>query len=184
MLRRMAAAAGLLLALAVQPAWADPVAVPALATRVTDQTGTLTAEQSRMIETKLAWVERRTGAQIAVLIVPTTGTDSIEAYALRVFGSWGLGRKDINDGVLLLVAKTDRRMRIEVGTGLGAAIPDATAVRIIQDDMVPAFRAGDFARGITAAIASLVPLIARDGLPKPEKASQAAPMPPALADAA
>jgi uncharacterized protein len=184
MLRRMAAAAGLLLALAMQPARADPVAVPVLAARVTDQTGTLTAEQSRMIETKLAWVERRTGAQIAVLIVPTTGSDSIEAYALRVFNSWGLGRKDIDDGVLLLVAKGDRRMRIEVGTGLETAIPDATALRIIQDDMVPAFRAGDFFRGLAAAIAALVPLIEQDGLPKPEKASQAAPMLPALAEAA
>jgi uncharacterized protein len=180
---RLVAVAGLLLALAV-PARAEPVAVPPLATRVVDLTDTLTAEQSRMIETKLAAVERRTGAQIAVLIVPTTGPDSIEDYASRVVSTWGLGRKGIDDSVLLLVAKTDRRMRIAVGRGLTAAIPDATAARIIQDRMVPAFRQADFAGGITAAIAAIVPLIAKDGLPVPDKASQATPMSPALAEAA
>jgi uncharacterized protein len=180
---RLIAMASLMLALAA-PARADPVAVPALTTRVTDLTDTLTAEQRGMIETKLAWVERRTGAQIAVLIMPTTGPDSIEDYAARVVSTWGLGRKGIDDGVLLLVARTDRRMRIAVGRGLTAAIPDETAAAIIQDRMVPAFRAGDFAGGLGAAIAALVPLIVRDGLPVPNKASQATPMSSALAEAA
>lgn len=180
MLRRLAFATGLLLA---QPAAAQPVAVPPLTALVLDQTGTLTPDQSRMMQAKLDWIELGTGAQIAVVIIPTTGPESIDAYALRAFNTWGLGRRDINDGVLLLVAKDDRTVRIEVGLGLERAIPDATAAAIIQDRMVPAFRTGDFAGGLVAAISALLPLIRGAGLPAP-RADAGRIAVPALRDAA
>ncbi len=163
MWRVLALAIGLFLAL---PAMARPVAVPPLTTHILDLTGTLTPDQSRMFEAKLAWVQLRIGAQ-------TTGAESIDAYALRAFNTWKLGRRDINDGVLLLVAKSDRKVRIEVGFGLEQAIPDATAVAIVQDRMVPAFRAGDFAGGLAAAVSALIPLLRGAGLPAPRKGADA-----------
>lgn len=178
--RRLAFAIGLLLAL---PAAAQPVAVPPLTALVLDQTGTLTPDQSRMMAAKLDWIELSTGAQIAVVIIPTTGPESIDAYALRAFNSWGLGRRDINDGVLLLVATADRTVRIEVGLGLEKAIPDATAAAIIQDRMLPAFRSGDVAGGLVAAISALLPLIRSAGLPAP-RADAGRIAVPALRDAA
>jgi uncharacterized protein len=183
MRRILALAIGLFLALPA--AAAQPVAVPPLTAFVLDLTGTLTPDQGRMIETKLNWIERSTGAQIAVVIIPTTGPEGIDAYALRAFNTWKLGRRDIDDGVLLLVAKNDRTLRIEVGFGLERAIPDATAVAIIRDRMVPAFRAGDFAGGLAAGISALVPLIRGAGLPAPRKAADAGRIAvPALRDAA
>lgn len=170
MWRVLALAIGLFLAL---PAMARPVAVPPLTTHILDLTGTLTADQSRMFEAKLAWIELSIGAQVAIVIIPTTGAESIDAYALRAFNTWKLGRRDINDGLLLLVAKSDRTVRIEVGLGLEQAIPDATAVAIIQDRMVPAFRAGDFADGLAAAVSALIPLLRGAGLPAPRKGADA-----------
>src|SRR5471030_3278309 len=123
---------------------ATPLAVPALTARVTDQTGTLDAGQVQALESKLAAFETSKGSQIAVLIVPTTGDETIEQYSIRVTDQWKLGRKGVDDGVLLLVAKDDRKMRIEVGRGLEGVIPDAIANRIIDEDMSPKFHDGDF----------------------------------------
>lgn len=170
MWRVLALATGLFLAL---PAAAELVAVPPQTARVLDLTGTLTPDQSRMFEAKLDWIELRIGAQIAILIIPTTGPESVSAYALRAFNTWKLGRRDINDGVLLLVARNDRTLRIEVGLGLEQAIPDATAAAIIRDRMVPAFRAGDFAGGLAAAVSALIPLLRGAGLPAPRKGADA-----------
>src|SRR5690606_19215926 len=138
--------------------------VPALSGRVVDTTGTLDAAQGAALEAQLAAIEERHGSQVAVLVVPTTDPEPIEAYAIRVWRSadteasdayalgggeqWQPGRADVDDGVLLLVAMRDRRMRIEVGYGLEGAIPDAIAKRIIAEQMAPRFRAGDFAGGI------------------------------------
>lgn len=182
MLRFLALATGLFLAV---PAVARPVAVPPLTAHILDLTGTLTPDQIRMFEAKLAWIELSIGAQIAIVIIPTTGPESIDAYALRAFNTWKLGRRDINDGVLLLVARNDRTVRIEVGFGLEQAIPDATAVAIIQDRMVPAFRAGDFSGGLVAAVSALIPLIRGAGLPAPRKGADAGRIAvPALREAA
>ena len=166
-LPRLLAALALLLALAL-PAWAQqPVAVPQLSTQVTDLTGTLTPGQTQALTDKLAEVARRKGSQIAILIVPTTGADSIEQYTIRVFDQWKLGRKGVDDGVLLLVAKNDRTVRIEAGRGLEGAIPDIAAGRIVREQITPAFRQGDFAGGLGAGVDSLIRLINGEALPPP-----------------
>jgi uncharacterized protein len=166
-LRRLALL-GWLLILAVAPATAQqPVAVPQLSARVTDLTGTLSAAERQALETRLAEVQRRKGAQIAILIVPTTGADTVEQYARRVFDQWKLGRQGVDDGVLLLVAKDDRTVRIEPGYGLEGAIPDITAGRIIREQITPAFRQGDFAGGLGNAVDSLNRLIDGEPLPPP-----------------
>ena len=108
----------------------DVQSVPELHTRVTDQTATLTPPQRASLEAKLAALEQRKGAQLAVLIVPTTQPEPIEQYATRVFDAWKLGRKGVDDGVLVIVAKNDRHVRIEVAYGLEGAIPDAAAKRV------------------------------------------------------
>eukprot|EP01036_Dinobryon_divergens_P060433 gene60433-80605_t len=114
------------------PAQAKPVPVPAMSSRVVDLTKTLSADDASSLRYDISVIEQLTQAQLAVLIVPTTGEDSIEQFATRVFAQWKLGRKDENDGVLLLVALKDRRMRIEVGTGLEGRITDIQAARIID----------------------------------------------------
>src|SRR5574340_907947 len=124
------------------------VAVPPLKSRVTDLTGTLSANEAVQLEQKLAAFEEKKGSQIAVLIVPTTQPETIEQYAIRVAEAWKLGRKGVDDGVLLLIAKNDRTLRIEVGYGLEGVLPDAIAKRIIDELIVPAFRQGDFAAGL------------------------------------
>ncbi|WP_198088485.1 YgcG family protein [Variovorax sp. E3] len=141
------------------PAQAKPVPVPAMASRVVDLTKTLDASDASALRQDIAEIEQSTQAQLAVLIVPTTGEDSIEQFATRVFAQWKLGRRDEDDGVLLLVALKDRRMRIEVGTGLEGRITDIQAARIIDGEMTPRFRGGDFAGGVKAAVASLSALI-------------------------
>ena len=171
-LRRLALAAWLLI-LAVVPATAQqPVAVPQLSARVTDLTGTLSAAERQALESKLAEVERRKGAQITILIVPTTGADTIEQYARRAFDQWKLGRQGVDDGVLLLVAKDDRTVRIEPGYGLEGAIPDITAGRIVREQITPAFRQGDFAGGLGNAVDSLIRLIDGEALPPPPPESR------------
>ncbi|WP_148715903.1 TPM domain-containing protein [Chitinolyticbacter meiyuanensis] len=155
----------LLLCCWLVPAWAE-VAVPTLTARVTDQTGTLRAGEIAALEGKLAAFEARKGSQIAVLIVPSTQTESIEQYAIRVVERWRLGRKGVDDGVLLLVAKDDRKVRIEVGYGLEGALTDARSSRIIRNVIQPAFRAGDFYGGLDAAADQLIAVI--DGEPLPE----------------
>jgi len=137
--------------------------VPPLKARVTDLTSTLSADQARALEQKLAALETRKGSQVAVLLVPTTKPEAIEQYSIRVVDQWKLGRKDVDDGVLLLIAKNDRKLRIEVGRGLEGAIPDAYAKRIIDEEIAPRFKEGDFAGGIDAGVARITKLI--DGEP-------------------
>ncbi|NWG86550.1 MAG: YgcG family protein [Hydrogenophilaceae bacterium] len=143
------------------------VAVPPLAARVTDLTGTLSAEQRAGIEQKLAALESAKGSQIAVLLVPTTQPETVEQYAIRVAEAWQLGRKGIDDGALLLVAKDDRTLRIEVGYGLEGVIPDAIAKRVIEEVIVPRFKQGDFAGGIAAGTEALIKLVEGEPLPEP-----------------
>jgi uncharacterized protein len=149
---------------------AADVAVPPLTGRVVDQTGTLGASQAADLEQKLKDFEERKGSQIAVLIVPTTAPETIEQYALRVVEQWKLGRKKVDDGALLLIAKDDRKLRIEVGYGLEGALNDATAKRIIDEIITPRFRTGDFAGGITAGVDRMISVI--DGEPLPAPASR------------
>ena len=142
---------------------AAEVPVPPLKARVTDLTSTLSADQVRALEQKLAALEARKGSQVAVLLVPTTQPEAIEQFSIRVVDQWKLGRKDVDDGVLLLIAKNDRKLRIEVGRGLEGAIPDAYAKRIIEEEITPRFKQGDFAGGIDAGVARITKLI--DGEP-------------------
>ena len=132
------------------------VAVPERGSLVTDLTDTLTAAQRATLEGKLTDFEARQGPQLAVLLVPTTGSDSIEQYATRVFDRWKLGSAEADDGLLLLVALKDRRMRIEVGQGLEGRVPDIAAGRIIDQKMTPRFRQQDYAGGIDAAVDALM----------------------------
>lgn len=154
-------------ALASPAAAQQPVPVPALSGRVVDTTGTLDAARRAALEARLEAIEKQHGSQVVVLIVASTGPEPIEAYAIRVAEQWKLGRADVDDGVLLLVAMQDRRMRIEVGYGLEGAIPDAIARRIIAEQMTPRFRAGDFAGGLEAAVDSIGRAISGEGLPPP-----------------
>ncbi len=159
----------LALCLVLLPAWAvADVAVPPVA-RVTDLTGTLSSVQQRSLSDKLAALEADKGSQIAVLLVPTTQPETVEQYALRVAERWKLGRKGIDDGALLLVAKSDRSVRIEVGYGLEGVIPDAVANRVIEETLVPHFRDGDYAGGIDAAADQLIGLVNGEVLPSPHR---------------
>ena len=151
------------------PAWAQQAAIPALDSPVVDATGTLDAATRVQLEQQALALQQRKGSQLQVLLVPTTGAETIEGYAVRAFEQWKLGRKGVDDAVLLVVAKDDRRARIEVGYGLEGAIPDITAGRVIQEYLVPKIRQGDYAGGIVDATAVLVELI--DGEPLPEPAS-------------
>ena len=143
--------------------------VPALSAHVTDLTGTLAADERARLEAKLADFEAKTGAQMAVLIVPTTQPEPVEAYAIRVADAWKIGRKGRDDGVLLLVAKNDRRLRMEVGYGLEGLLPDAIAKRIVSDDVAPKFRDGNYAAGIDAAADRVIGIVEKGDLPPPEK---------------
>ena len=154
-------------------AWAQPVQpVPALAARVIDQTGTLDASQRAALEAKLAALEKAKGSQVVVLMVPTTAPEDIASYANRVGNAWKIGRKDVGDGVLVVVAKDDRRMRIEVAKALEGAIPDIAAARIIDGAMKPRFREGDFAGGLDAAVQQIGARIAGENLPAPQSSQQ------------
>ncbi len=154
-------------------AWAGAeVAVPPLKSRVTDLASTLSQDQRAALEQKLAALEARKGSQVAVLLVPTTQPETVEQYAIRVFDQWKLGRKGVDDGVLLLIAKNDRKLRIEVGRGLEGAIPDAFAKRIIDEEITPRFKQGDFHGGISAGVDRIVKLV--DGEPMPPPAKQPA----------
>jgi uncharacterized protein len=148
---------------------AELAPIPTLQHRVTDLTQTLSPEQQSALEQKIAAFEREKGSQIAVLIVATTQPEVIEQYSIRVVQAWKLGREKEDDGVLLLVAKDDRKMRIEVGYGLEGAIPDLIAKRVITEIMAPSFKQGDFYGGITKAVDALIGLIAGEQLPVPVK---------------
>jgi len=151
---------------------APPAAIPALQARVTDTTGTLDAARRQALEQRLAALEQRKGAQVAVLMVPTTAPDTIEQYATRVFEQWKLGRQNTDDGVLLVLAKDDRALRIEVGYGLEGAIPDAMAGRIIREQIVPRLQQGDFGGGIEAGVGAIEKLIDGEALPPPAPQAQ------------
>lgn len=148
------------------------VAVPPLRARVTDLTSTLSGDQVRALEGKLAALETSKGSQIAVLLVPTTQPETVEQYAIRVFDQWKLGRKGVDDGVLLIVAKNDHRARIEVGRGLEGAIPDAYAKRIIDEAIAPRFRQGDFYGGIGAGTDRIMKLVEGEPMPPPAQRSE------------
>ncbi len=143
------------------------LAVPALTTRVTDQAGLLTDRQRQQLEQTLSNFEVAKGSQIAVLIVASTQPEAIEEYGIRVATAWKLGRKGVDDGVLLLIAKDDRKMRIEVGYGLEGVIPDAVAKRIIAEIITPYFKQGDYYGGIDAGVSRLIRLIEGEALPPP-----------------
>jgi uncharacterized protein len=150
-------------------AFAD-VAVPPLSGRVVDQTGTLSSGDIAALTQTLKNLEQRKGSQIAVLIVPTTQPETIEQYSIRVAEAWKIGRKKIDDGALLVVAKDDRKLRIEVGYGLEGALNDVTAKRIIDEVITPNFRSGDFAGGISAGVDRIIAVIDGEPLPAPAKA--------------
>jgi len=144
------------------------VAVPPLKARVTDLTGTLAPSQRDTLERELQAFESRKGSQIAVLVVPTTQPEAVEQYSLRVAETWKLGRKGVDDGVLLLVAKDDRELRIEVGYGLEGVIPDAVAKRVVSEIIIPYFKQGDFYGGIHAGVTRLIRLVDGEPLPPPQ----------------
>jgi len=148
-------------------AWAD-VAVPPLTGRVVDQTGTLSADDIATLTQTLRGLELRKGSQVAVLIVPTTEPETIEQYSIRVAEAWKIGRKKVDDGALLVVAKNDRKLRIEVGYGLEGALTDVTARRIIDEIITPKFKSGDFAGGISAGVDRIVGVVDGEPLPAPE----------------
>ncbi|MFD0739966.1 TPM domain-containing protein [Lysobacter koreensis] len=166
MWRRLLLLIALLLACAVAQAQ-QLAAIPALDSPVVDTTGTLDGIARQNLEAQARALQQRKGSQLQVLVVPTTQPEDIAQYAVRAYDQWKLGRKGVDDGVLLLVAKDDRRVRIEVGYGLEGAIPDATAIRVISEYMVPKFRANDYAGGISDATAVLVKLIDGEPLPAP-----------------
>lgn len=145
------------------------VPVPPLQKRVTDLTGTLTPSQQSKLEQELASFEAQKGSQIAVLIIPTTEPETIEQYAIRVADKWKLGRKGVDDGALLLVAKDDHALRIEVGYGLEGVIPDAIAKRVISEIMLPYFKQNDYFGGIDAGVTRLIRLVDGEPLPPPSK---------------
>ncbi|MFN7088106.1 MAG: TPM domain-containing protein, partial [Burkholderiales bacterium] len=154
------------LALCALSAWAQ-VAVPDLVRRVTDLTATLSAEQIATLENQLAAFEARNGSQIAVLILPTTAPEDIAQFGIRVAERWKIGRARIDDGVILIVAKDDRKLRLEVGYGLEGAIPDAVAKRVIAETITPYFKAGDIYGGIEAGVTQLMRVIEGEPLPPP-----------------
>jgi uncharacterized protein len=159
---------GILVAALAAPARAqDVLPVPALSGRVIDQTGTLQAEQRAALESKLAAFEAEAGPQIVVLLVPTTQPEDIAAYAQRVADQWKIGRREVGDGLLIVVAKNDRRVRIEVAKALEGAVPDLAARQIIDGAIRPAFRADDYAGGLNAAVDQLIGRIKGEGLPAP-----------------
>ena len=157
---------GLMLTL---PAWAQQ-ALPRIDSLLTDEAGALSVAERSEIGQRLTDIERRLGSQVLVLTVPTTAPESIEEYSMRVVENTPAGRKGIDDGVLILLAMKDRRMRIEVGYGLEGALPDAVAARIIRDQMTPHMRAGNVAAALTAAIDAVAARIAGEELPAPAAA--------------
>ena len=144
--------------------------IPPLSGHVIDQTGTLSTADTQALESQLAALEQTRGAQVVVLMVGSTAPEDIAAYANRVGNHWKIGRRDVGDGVLLLVAKNDRKMRIEVAKALEGAIPDIAAARIIDSAMKPRFQQNDYAGGLSAAATQLAARIGAEALPPPPEA--------------
>jgi uncharacterized protein len=172
-MRLLMAATALLLGAAFSVAGAQALQpLPKLETRVTDVTGTLTAGQQAELEQKLADFEARKGAQIAVLLVSTTQPEEIEQYSIRVADAWKLGRKKVDDGALLILAKDDHKLRIENGYGLEGVLTDAASNRIIEDTMVPLLRQAQYFAAISAGVDQMMRLIDGEQLPPPDKTWQ------------
>jgi uncharacterized protein len=148
-------------------ALADDAAIPKVSRHVTDLTGTLTADQINQLDTRLVDLEKTKGSQVVVVMVPTTQPDDLEGYSLKVAEANKVGRKGPDDGVLLLLAKDDRRVRIEVGYGLEGALPDAIASRIIREYMAPKLRANDYYGGISEALTAITQIVQGEALPPP-----------------
>lgn len=163
---RAGAALSLLLAALIVCA---EVAVPPLTARVTDLTGTLSGGAVARIEAKLADLEARKGSQIAVLIVPSTAPEDIEQFGIRLEDQWKLGRKGVDDGAYLIVAKNDRHVRIEVGYGLEGALSDAIANRIVDETITPHFKQGDFDGGVEAGVDQMISVVNGEPLPEPDQ---------------
>ncbi|WP_262965512.1 TPM domain-containing protein [Methylobacter psychrophilus] len=143
------------------------VEIPELSHRVTDLTATLGTQQATALENRLAEFEAKKGSQIIVLLVPTTQPEDIAQFGIRVAEAWKIGRKNVDDGVILIIAKDDRKLRLEVGYGLEGAIPDAIAKRVIADTITPFFKKGDYAGGVDAGVTQLMQLIEGESLPAP-----------------
>ena len=157
----------LLLALLLCGTAQAEVAVPKLVQRVTDLTSTLDASQIQALNTRLAAFESGKGTQIAVLMLPTTQPETIDQFGIKVVDVWKLGRKGVDDGVLLLIAKDDRKLRIEVGYGLEGALNDATAKRIVSEVIGPYFKRGDYYSGIDAGVSAIIKVVEGETLPPP-----------------
>jgi uncharacterized protein len=162
-----AAAALFALAAAFAATPADPIAVPKLAAHVVDLTGTLTEREREALEGKLKSFEQAKGSQVAVLLVPSIGPETIEEFAGRVTDEWKLGRKGVDDGVLFVVAKQERKLRIHTGRGVQGTLTDALSKRIVSDVVAPRFRGGDFAGGIDAGVDAIMKAIEGEALPLP-----------------
>ena len=164
----------LLLALA-PPAGAQPV--PALHARVTDQVGMLDAQQRAALENVLADSEAKTGSQIAILLVASTAPEAIEQYSIRVADAWKLGRKGVDDGVLLLVARDNpaslRRLRIEPGLGVQGVLTDAQSKRVLQDVIAPRFRKNDYYGGLLAGVNAIASILHQEQFPQPPSRPEA-----------
>ena len=145
------------------------VAVPALTGRVVDQTATLSQGEQASLDSTLRDFESRKGSQIVVLIVPTTAPEAIAQYSIRVAEAWKIGRKKVDDGAILLVAKDDRKLRIEVGYGLEGALTDVTTKRIMDEIITPRFKTGDFAGGISAGVNQIIKVVDGEPLPAPDE---------------
>jgi uncharacterized protein len=146
--------------------------VPELTARVIDQTGTLDAIQRKGLDDKLAAFEQQKGTQMVVLLVPTTQPEDIASYANRVANAWKIGRKDVGDGIVIIVAKDDRKVRIEVAKTLEGAVPDLAASQVIEEAITPRFRQGDFAGGLQAGVDQLIARINGEALPAPKPQAQ------------
>ena len=161
--------AGAILLVGLARAVRADVAVPPLTARVTDLTGTLSGGAVARIESKLTALEDKKGSQIAVLIVPSTEPEEIEQFSIRVEDAWKLGRKGVDDGAYLIVAKNDRKVRIEVGRGLEGALTDATSNRIIEETITPHFKANDFDGGVEAGVDQMIAVVNGEALPAPDR---------------
>jgi len=165
---RLAALAALVLGVGLAAAApGDPIPVPKLTAHVVDQTGTLTAAEREALDARLAAFERERGSQVAVLIVPSIGTEPIEDFATRVTDEWQLGRKGVDDGVLFAIAKQERKIRIQTGRGVQGTLTDALSRRIIAEVVAPRFRNGDFAGGIDAGVDAIILAVKGEDLPLP-----------------
>lgn len=173
-LSRIVALTAWAMLLVLPQAWAQArteggvLPVPALTGHVVDQAQALSSDAARALDDKLSRFEAERGTQMVVLLVPTTQPEDIAAYAQRVGDTWKIGRREVGDGLLLVVALQDRRVRIEVAKALEGAVPDLAASRVIEQAITPSFRRGDIAAGLNAGVDRLMALITGENLPAPQ----------------